>query len=72
MFVTDTHPLLWYVNGDNSKISERVRDIFAKTKTAETIVYVPAVVLWEIAILVKLGRVKLQKRFDHWAEDVYP
>ena len=70
MFVTDTHPLLWYINGDNSKLSDRIRDIFAKTKTAETLVYIPAVVFLEIAILEKLGRVRLARRFDQWAEDV--
>jgi len=70
MFVTDTHPLLWYFNGDNSKISSQVRDIFAKTRRAEAIIYVPAVVFWEIAILEKLGRVRLARRFDHWAQEV--
>jgi len=70
MFVTDTHPLVWYINGDFSKISDKVRRAFDETETAETVIYVPAVVLWEIAILEKLGRVRLNNRFDLWAKDV--
>ena len=70
MFVTDTHPLVWYINGDFSKISEKVRLAFDQTETAETVIYVPAVVLWEIAILEKLGRIRLNDRFDRWANNV--
>ncbi len=70
MFVTDTHPLVWYINGDFSKISDKVRRVFDQTKTAETVIYVSAVVLWEIALLEKLGRIRLNARFDHWAKDV--
>ena len=70
MFVTDTHPLVWYINGDFSKISKKVRKAFDKTQTAETLIYVPAVVFWEIAILEKIGRIKLNDRFDRWADGV--
>lgn len=70
MFVTDTHPLVWYINGDFSKISDKVRRVFDQTETAETIIYVPAVVLWEIALLEKLGRIRLNDRFDRWAQNV--
>ena len=70
MFVTDTHPLIWYINQDLSKISEKVRQAFEKTTAAETFIYVSAVVLWEIAILEKLNRVRLKDRFDRWANGV--
>lgn len=70
MYVTDTHPLVWYINGDFSKISEKVRRVFEQSETAETVIYVPAVVLWEVAILEKLGRVRLNDRLDRWAKNV--
>jgi PIN domain nuclease of toxin-antitoxin system len=70
MFVTDTHPLAWYINGDFSKISNKVLRAFEQAETAETIIYVPAVVLWEIAMLEQLGRIRLSDRFDRWAKAV--
>ena len=70
MFVTDTHPLVWYIDGDNSKISDKVRGIFDNAVAAETLVYISAAVFWEIAILEKIGRIKLKTRFDQWAKGV--
>ena len=31
-------------------------------------IYVPAVVFWEIALLENLGKIKLKERFDRWAD----
>jgi PIN domain nuclease of toxin-antitoxin system len=70
MFVTDTHALVWYIDGDHSRISDKARDIFDKTETAETLVYISTAVLWEIAILEKIGRVRLRSRFDEWSKGV--
>ena len=44
MFVTDTHPLVWYIDGDNSKITDKVRRVFDQAAKAETLVYVPVAV----------------------------
>lgn len=30
-------------------------------------IYIPAVVFWEIALLESLGKIKLSERFDRWA-----
>jgi len=70
MYVTDTHPLVWYIDGDRSKITDKVRRVFDQTAKAATVVYVPAAVFWEIAILEKIGRIKLKHRFDQWASGV--
>ena len=70
MFVTDTHPLVWYIDGDKSKITEKVRRTFDKAVSAETLIYISSAVLWEIAILEKIGRIKLKQRFDQWARGV--
>ena len=70
MFVTDTHPLVWYIDGDKSKITDKVRRVFDQAASAETLIYISAAVLWEIAILEKIGRIKLKHRFDQWARGV--
>jgi len=61
MFVTDTHPLIWYSTGNHSPLSRRVTTAFQKAETAEALIYVPAVVFWEIALLENLGKIKLNE-----------
>lgn len=68
MFVTDTHPLIWYATGKHPQLSQKVLTAFQKAETAETLIYVPAVVFWEIALLENLGKIKLNERFDRWAD----
>lgn len=68
MFVTDTHPLLWFAENKFSKLSAKVIEAFQKAERGESLIYIPAVVFWEIAILEHLGKIKLTDRFDHWAD----
>ena len=68
MFVTDTHPLIWYSTGKHSQLSRKALTAFQKAETAETLIYVPAVVFWEIALLENLGKIRLNERFDRWAD----
>ena len=56
MFVTDTHPLIWFSTGKYSQLSPKVLSAFEKTDAGESLIYIPAVVLWEIAILQNLGK----------------
>jgi PIN domain nuclease of toxin-antitoxin system len=41
---------------------------FAGTESGQTFVYIPAVVLWEAAILERKGKIKLTGGFTRWAE----
>ena len=56
MLVTDTHPLIWYSTGKHSQLSRRVLIAFQKAETAEVLIYIPAVIFWEIALLENLGK----------------
>jgi PIN domain nuclease of toxin-antitoxin system len=68
MFVTDTHPLIWFSNGKHSQLSKKVLNIFEKAENSEGVIYIPAVVFWEIALLENLGKIKLTERFDRFSE----
>lgn len=68
MFVTDSHPLVWFVSKKHSKLSPRVLKAFEKADRGELLIYIPAGVLWEIAILQRLGKIDLDERFDYWAD----
>lgn len=68
MFISDTHPIIWYATGKHSNLPVRVLECFQKAETYETLIYIPAVVFWEIALLESLGKIKLNQRFDRWAD----
>jgi len=70
MYVTDTHPLIWYQNGKHSAISPKVLAAFQKAENAEIVIYVPSVVFWEIALLAKRGRIILKDEFEKWSRKV--
>jgi PIN domain nuclease of toxin-antitoxin system len=68
MFVTDTHPLVWFVTNKHSYLSPKVLSVFEKADKGEIVIYVPIIVLLEIAVLQNLGRINLKEKFDYWAD----
>ncbi len=63
IFVTDTHPLVWFLTRD-TRLSDDARDILRRAQANDTIVYVPAIVLAEFLYLVRKGKIPL----DHLIE----
>ena len=70
MFVTDTHPLVWYFNGKHSSLSSKVLSAFQNAENGEIVIYTPSVVFWEIALLEKRGRIVLKDDFEKWSRKV--
>ena len=68
VYVTDTHPLVWYATGKHRQLSHKVLRAFHAASGAEALIYVPVFVLWEIAMLLKVGRIALQEPYGDWAE----
>lgn len=68
LYVTDTHPLVWYATGKHGRLSERVLHDFIAAERGTTLIYVPPFVLWEIALLLKVGRLALHEEYRDWAE----
>jgi len=66
VYVTDTHPLVWYAAGKHRQLSPKVLRAFHAAADAEALIYVP--VLWEMAMLLKVGRIALQEPYGDWAE----
>jgi PIN domain nuclease of toxin-antitoxin system len=67
VYVTDTHPLVWYAAGQHGKLSKKVSRIFDKAWNDQAFIYIPTAVLWEIAILLKIGQIKMPEPFESWA-----
>ena len=67
LYVTDTHPLVWYATNQHAKLTRKVIRIFDQASRGQVLIYVPAVVCWEISFLIKSGRIRLKQPFDQWA-----
>jgi PIN domain nuclease of toxin-antitoxin system len=68
VYITGTHPLVWYATGKHRQLSPKVLWAFQAASGAEALIYVPVFVLWEIAMLLKVGRIALQEPYSDWAE----
>jgi PIN domain nuclease of toxin-antitoxin system len=64
LYVTDTHPLLWYGSGRRTLLSETALRIFNGALRGRVLVYIPAVAIWEISVLLKRGRIALSQPVD--------
>jgi PIN domain nuclease of toxin-antitoxin system len=70
MFVTDTHTIVWASTNKFSQLSPKVLSVFEKADKGETLIYIPSMVLLEVAILQHLGKINLKERFDYWADKI--
>jgi PIN domain nuclease of toxin-antitoxin system len=67
VYVTDTHPLIWYAANEKAKLSKKVLRIFERAWANQAFIYVPVPVLWEMALLIKAGQIRLPQPFAQWA-----
>ena len=56
----DTHPFIWFINGDN-QLPERIKKIIADP---ENECFLSIASIWEIAIKTSLGKLELQSDFN--------
>jgi PIN domain nuclease of toxin-antitoxin system len=64
MILLDTHVVLWSVN-DDARLGSKTRQMIGETSKLEPF-YVSAITTWEIAMLVKKGRLDLGQPADDW------
>jgi len=70
--VTDTHPLLHYLCGNQKKLSKRVKLAFDNAfATNGTIIHVPSIVLAEISPLIQKQIIKLTMPFEIWIDELF-
>jgi PIN domain nuclease of toxin-antitoxin system len=68
--VTDTHALLYHVAGSR-RLGKRAAAHFTACEQRKAIVYVPAAVIWEIALLARSGHVNLRRTVRGFFEDLF-
>jgi PIN domain nuclease of toxin-antitoxin system len=68
--VTDTHPLLFHAAG-KGVLSPKARAQFAAAEAGKALVYVPAAVIWEVALLARAVRVNLRRPVRAFFDDLF-
>lgn len=68
--VTDTHPLVFHAAGGR-KLGKRAAAHFAACERRNAILFVPTVVLWEISLLLRVGRIPLQGTFSEFCDALF-
>lgn len=71
VFITDTHPLIWYFANKHAKLSKKVKSVFERAVLGESLIYVPAPALWELSALSKSGKIALSKSIDELISNRY-
>jgi len=59
-FLLDTHCFLWFINGDN-QLSGKAKKIILD---ADKVKYISIASLWEIAIKINIGKLKIDMPFE--------
>ena len=68
--VTDTHPLLFWAAG-GGRLGRRALLHFEACERRQAILYVPAAVLWETALLSRTGRIDLARPIRSFFDDLF-
>jgi PIN domain nuclease of toxin-antitoxin system len=68
--VTDTHPLLFHAAG-GGRLGRKAAEHFAACERREALLYVPAVVIWECALLTRAGRISLRRSVRSFFDDLF-
>ena len=51
-------------------LSRPVLDVFQEAESGKALIYIPIGVLWETAILLNKGSIRLPDSFAHWADNL--
>lgn len=69
MIVLDTHALIWWVS-DSGRIPAKARRLIDAAVADAEMVAVSSISLWEVAMLVSVGRLTLTMATDAWIGQV--
>ena len=69
LLVTDTHPLVWYITAQFNKLPDKVRKVFDDAVEGRCAIFIPAVVLWELSLLIKAGTVRPSVTLEEYVQE---
>ncbi len=68
--VTDTHALIYHAAG-SARLGKRAAAHFNECEERRALLYVPAAVIWETALLARSGRVNLRNTVRGFFDDLF-
>jgi PIN domain nuclease of toxin-antitoxin system len=69
LLVTDTHPLVWYITAQFHKLPTKVKSAFDDAVEGRCAIFIPAVVLWELSLLIKAGSVQASVTLEEYVQE---
>jgi PIN domain nuclease of toxin-antitoxin system len=69
--VTDTHALIWAVDGNRKRLGKHARKQFESADDGKCAIYIPAVVLVELGEACHKERVTLSLPFEEWSRAAF-
>lgn len=68
--VTDTHPLIFHAAA-SGRLGAKAAAHFRACEARQALIYVPAAVVWEVALLTRAGRVNLRRSVRAFFTDLF-
>jgi len=69
LLVTDTHPLVWYITAQFTKLPIKVRRAFDDAVDGRCAIFIPAIVIWELSLLIKAGTVSTSVTLEEYVQE---
>ena len=68
--VADTHALLFHAAA-SKQLGKRAAALFAAAERRAAVIYIPVAVMWECALLMRLGRIDLRRPLRVFFDDLF-
>jgi PIN domain nuclease of toxin-antitoxin system len=69
--VTDTHALIWAIDGSRKRLGKHARKLFDKADEGKGAIYIPALALVELGEACQRDRITLTLPFEEWARAAF-
>jgi|688.fasta_scaffold161425_3 PIN domain nuclease of toxin-antitoxin system len=69
LLVTDTHPLVWYITAKFERLPAKIKQAFDDAVDGKCAIFIPAVVLWELSLLIKAGSVRTSVTLEEYVQE---
>ena len=69
--VTDTHALIWAIDGSRKRLGKHARKMFDNADEAKCAIYIPALALAELGEACHKNRVTLALPFEEWSRAAF-
>ena len=66
VYVTDTHALVFWATDKTRRLGKRARGVFEQHEEQRAAIYVPAIVSFEVSLLVRSGVLKVDSGLRSW------